>query len=368
MISKEHWGIGYLAGTGVSLSILQVWWFSIGHPPSFTSVVGTTTGVILAASLVYLAYWLAHSALEPEHVWTVTRWGAIGLAIPTVPLVVIAFGGLTATLEVDTSVLLNVAAASSVIGALFGAVTELETEHLSLLTLNRRNVVLNRVLRHDVLNDASVLLLHAERLQDEIDEPTPPVAEPIREKTEEIIELSKTAGRIDGIQDDFERHPVNVIELIDDLVTTVRNTHPSVTIETELPETAWVLADELLRTVIDNLIENAIEHNDQEPDIHVSVTEPPDHGSPVEIVVADNGPGLPDEAVEILTQDEVVTPEEAHVGGLGLWLVKWFVDAYAGELTVDSNQPRGSIVRIALPAASPPTTKSNAASASSVLK
>lgn len=356
MISKEHWGIGYLAGTGVSLSVLQVWWFLIGRPPSFTSVVGTTTGVILAASLVYLAYWLAQSALEPDHVWTVTRWGAIGLAIPTVPLVAIVFGGFNATLEVDTSVLLNVAAASSVIGALFGAVTELETEHLSLLTLNRRNVVLNRVLRHDVLNDASVLLLHAERLRDEIDEPTEPVAGPILEKTEEIIELSKTAGRIDGMQDDVERHPVNVIELIDDLVTTVRHTHPSVTIETELPETAWVLADELLRTVLDNLIENAIEHNDQPPEIHVAVTVPASHGDTVEIAVADNGPGLPDDAVGLLTQDNGVTPEEAHVGGLGLWLVKWFVDAYAGELKVESNHPRGSIVRIALPAASTATT------------
>jgi signal transduction histidine kinase len=39
--------------------------------------------------------------------------------------------------------------------------------------------------------------------------------------------------------------------------------------------------------------------------------------------------------------------------GLGLWLVKWFVDSYDGELAFDENDPRGSVVVVRLPRTEP---------------
>ena len=37
--------------------------------------------------------------------------------------------------------------------------------------------------------------------------------------------------------------------------------------------------------------------------------------------------------------------------GLGLWLVKWLVEGYGGELEIEDRAPRGSVVRLLLPAA-----------------
>lgn len=350
VISKGEWGIGYLAGTGGSLMVLIVWWFVIRAGADFTAFVGTVTGIILSLTLVYLAYWLTQSDLEDEHVWAVSRWGAIGLLIPTVPIVAIAVLGVEPALRIEPSILVNVTAASAVIGALFGAVTELEAEHKRVLAVNRRNVVLNRLLRHDLRNDAAVLLLLADNLEDEFGAAGDEFAEPIREKTGEIVELSEAARRVDDLDRDTTNQPVDVADIVREQVKTVRSTHPTVDIETDVPEEAWVRADDVLRSVIDNVVENAIEHNDRSPEVRVSVRTPDGFDDRVEVVVADNGPGIPDATAEALSRRRTSEPHDAtHQTGLGLWLVRWFVDTCDGELTIEDNDPRGTVVRIALP-------------------
>lgn len=327
-----------------------VWWFLIRDGVDFTAFVGTVTGIILSLSLIYLAYWLTQSELEDEHIWAVSRWGAVGLMIPTVPIAAIVMFGLGSSLLVEPSILVNVTAASAVIGALFGAVTELEAEHERVLAVNQRNVVLNRLLRHDLRNDAAVLQLLADDLEHELGATGDEFAEPIRRKTDEIVQLSEAARRVDELDRATTNRPVDVADVVRYQVDTARSTHPTADIETDLPEEAWVSADGLLGPVIDNLLENAIEHNDRRPQVRVSVRTPDGFGGRVEVRVADNGPGIPDATARLLSQRGTSEPSDASFGtGLGLWLVKWIVETCDGELTVEDNDPRGSVVRIALP-------------------
>ena len=350
MVSRGEWGVGYLAGTGTSLMAIIVWWFVIRSGVDFTAYVGTVTGIILSLTLVYLAYWLTQSELQDEHIWAVSRWGAVGLVIPGIPIVAIAVFGVGTTVLVEPSILVNVTAASAVIGALFGAVTELENEHERVLAVNERNVVLNRLLRHDLRNDAAVLRLLADNLEHELGEAGDVFAEPIRKKTGEIVKLSKAARRVEDLDGGTTGRPIDVAGVVRDQVNTVRSTHPEVDIETDLPDRAFVRADGLLRPVIDNVVENAIEHNDRSPKLRISVRGPDRVGGRVEFEVADNGPGIPDATVRLLSRGGSSEVKDASFdSGLGLWLVKWFVDTCDGELTVEENDPRGTVVRIALP-------------------
>lgn len=360
MISKDQGGVGYLAGTGVSLVVVLVWWFAIRPTPDLTAFVGTVTGVILAGALVYLASWLVRSDLGAGQVWAVAAWGATGLAIPTVPILAAVLLGVGAAGGVDASVLVSIAAASAVVGALFGAVTELEAEHLRVRSLHRRNVVLNRVLRHDVRNDASVVLLCTEHIEDEFGSAADPLTDPIRRKTEEIVERSRTARRIEALEDADDRRPVDLADVVAARARTERRAHPEAAIETDLPDAAWVRADDLLSAVVDNLVENAIEHADRSPVVRLSVDAPARPDGSVELRVADNGPGMPARTAELLERDGTDPRDASEVTGLGLWLVKWFVETFDGTIAVEANRPRGTVVRVRLPAAAEPPGPSDA--------
>ena len=347
-------GAGYLAGTGISLIVVLIWIFVINRQPDFTAFVGTTTVIILSLALIYLAYWLIQSELGDEHIWSVALWGAIGLMIPTIPILGMVVLGLDARIQIDSSILANIAAASAIIGALFGAVTELEDEHIRVLKLNRRNVVLNRIIRHDVRNDASLLLWFANRLEEEFAQAGNELADPIRRKTEEIIEISDIARQVEALEEDNSTRPINVVEVVDELVKTVESTHPTSEIETKLPDEAWVEADELLKTVLDNLVENAIEHNDQTPQIEIAVNTPDSINGNVEVCVRDNGPGISDEAIEVLCNQAMpASPDSLPSISLGLWLVKWIVDSYDGKLSIEKSDARGTKISFELPKAWP---------------
>lgn len=354
LTSKADLGVGYLAGTGVALISLLAYQFLSGSGSSFVGFVGTTTGLVLSVALVYLAYWLRQSDLDDDHIWSVSWWGAIGLAVPSFPALGLLVFRVETPFYLEPSILINTGAAGAVIGALFGAVTELEVEYRNVQTLYRRNVVLNRVLRHDVRNDASALLVHTQRIEDELDQAADgeTVVQPIRQKADEILALSKTAKSIDRLDRDADRQPVDVVSVVEEVVETARGVHPDADIDTDLPAEAWVHADAMLKSVIDNVVENAIEHNDRDPDIQISIRPPGGELDDVEIRVVDNGPGFHTETMRALSQfEDPGTDATLPHGGLGLWLVRWFVTAYDGELSVTDNDPRGTDVRISLPAA-----------------
>ena len=66
----------------------------------------------------------------------------------------------------------------------------------------------------------------------------------------------------------------------------------------------------------------------------------------VEVEIADNGPGIDPVEWEVVTREREVT-QLSHGSGLGLWLVTWLIEDYAGELDYTSTE-NGSIVTVRL--------------------
>ncbi|HEX9408723.1 MAG TPA: HAMP domain-containing sensor histidine kinase, partial [Methylomirabilota bacterium] len=105
-----------------------------------------------------------------------------------------------------------------------------------------------------------------------------------------------------------------------------------------------------LTQVILNLTGNAIKFTQPGGVVRVGVT---DAGTHLELVVRDNGPGIP--AADI---HRVFEPyQQAHQGrkgsGLGLAIVKELVSAHGGTIAVESEEGQGTCMTVNLPKAAP---------------
>jgi signal transduction histidine kinase len=104
--------------------------------------------------------------------------------------------------------------------------------------------------------------------------------------------------------------------------------------------------------VVTNLLANAVHHNRDAGEIHV--TTHADNGHAV-LVVADNGPGiaavhLPHIFERFYRVDKARTASAGRTG-LGLAIVKAIVDAHGGEIEAESTPGAGARFTVRLPAA-----------------
>lgn len=115
-----------------------------------------------------------------------------------------------------------------------------------------------------------------------------------------------------------------------------------------IPEDFVVYADaSLLRRVFQNLIANAISYTPRgEVVIGASVT---GEGGTVECSVRDNGEGIPEDRRSIVFDKHETDPEKEGGLGLGLAIIKTFVEAHDGVVSVESELGVGSTFRFTLP-------------------
>lgn len=228
----------------------------------------------------------------------------------------------------------------------------------------RRLEVLNRVLRHDLRNHAGVIIGNADLLIDKLSKTTR--AETIRDTANKLVELGDTVQQIEHALDrnNETTETVSLSEVLDECVRRARNEYPEADIKTEVPanENTAVCANDQIGLVFDNVIENAIEHNDATtPTVTITITSTHTFAT---VEIADNGPGLPDRERQVL--QEGTETQLKHSLGLGLWLISWIVVDSGGDVTFEDNDPHGSIVSIDLPKADSKTAETvNKRSASS---
>lgn len=127
-----------------------------------------------------------------------------------------------------------------------------------------------------------------------------------------------------------------------------------VAMENRIPSSVFVRTDqEKLDHILVNLISNGLKHAPAETGkIHVSAAK---RGELVEVCVADNGPGISAEGLsEIFQKFVTVSQGAAPVSqgtGLGLVVVRTFVEAQGGKVAVESALGKGSVFSFTVPAA-----------------
>jgi PAS domain S-box-containing protein len=232
-------------------------------------------------------------------------------------------------------------------------VTERERTRARLERQNEQLEVLNRVVRHDIRNDMTVVLSHAELLADYVDEDGKEFLDSITEHGEHAVELTKTVRELMETMLDDGPVESRAMTLPDVLVTEIEDVDAGYedaefTVDGTLPEVP-VTGNEMLSSVFRNLLNNAVQHSDVE-DTKVTVSAE-ETAETVVVSIADNGPGITD-----AQKDTIFGKGEQGMDspgtGLGLYLVYTFVDQFGGDVWVTDNDPRGAVFHVELPKAS----------------
>lgn len=248
--------------------------------------------------------------------------------------------------------------------SLVAARAGLALEHLLYqreLIANERMAALGAMagmLAHDFRGPMTVIRGYAETLTDG----GVPDTE-VRQRARLIVQMIDRLERMTAETLDFAREGARLAarawparDLLADLLATLANEVPGLEVESEveLPAGAAVSADaDKLRRVLLNLAHNAREAMRWSGRLRLSARVAP--GGLLELLVCDEGPGVPEEIRERLFEP-FVTSGKPHGTGLGLAVARRFVEDHGGRIDLLPECP-GARFRIQLPLlASPPSS------------
>jgi signal transduction histidine kinase len=197
--------------------------------------------------------------------------------------------------------------------------------------LNESIKVLNRVLRHDVLNSLTVVSMCLEMIEtrEETDKIKQKAFRAIQNSTELISKMKDVESALSsrsGLKEMDVRSILNTI--IEDFKDQI---------EINISGNGSVLADDMITSVFNNIIRNAIIHGKTDKvDIGIQ-----SKGKLTEITIRDYGVGIPKEIKEMIFKEEFCYGKNKG-SGLGLYIVKKTIERYGGDIVVEENNPRGT--------------------------
>ena len=210
----------------------------------------------------------------------------------------------------------------------------------------RRLEVLNRVLSHNLKNKMNVIEGHVALLEGEFDDDPPASLNAITDAARDLMGLAESVRETEHIigDDGSPRQSLDLIEHVVRLVNMFEDRYPDATITAVLPEEPCHVGTTGLIAAIEEAIDNAIKHDESPaPSVDVRVET---RGDWVDVEIADEGPGIPDQEIQVLEGGE--TPLN-HADRLGIWLMYWAVTKAGGRFEVGESAAGGSVVTMSVP-------------------
>ena len=199
------------------------------------------------------------------------------------------------------------------------------------------------VVTHDLKTPLSVIQGYVDILREEFE---PAYLDTIEDAVENALKLIQDVntlskldmGKISEAKEKFSIH--SILKVVAD---SARSRFRNAKIEVECrADIEYVGYAALLREAVFNLVINAFKHGASEVKIKAF-----ENDKTINISVADNGPGVPDELKDKIFDSFVKYGKGGT--GLGLSIVKRIVAMHKGRILVRDNKPKGSVFVIELP-------------------
>ncbi|WP_311170612.1 sensor histidine kinase [Halobellus ordinarius] len=349
MASRANYSGLVIAGVGFFLTR-----FTVTLTIHETSLRFYLAGVVpLSLGLGLAAFGVALTVLdvEPSLVQTTARWCVIGVGATFVLVVLTLFGTTPAGVPEFSTIrsqtyLSNFLIGGSVGGTLIGLYAARNREQRSTLRhQTHRLEVLNRLLRHEVLNSVTVIRGYASVNGEETPDAERIIkdrADTIEKTIDEVRYLTRRVGT------ETESLPIELGACLADSRQQVLQEYPNTTIAVDAPEEVLtVRANERLDHVFRQLMENAIVHTpDDDPSVEVSVTPT---ATDVRVSVRDHGTGLPESQRKILEEGEIRRFDDPGAG-FGLNIVRLLVESVGGGIETEIDE-EGTTITVILPLA-----------------
>ena len=205
---------------------------------------------------------------------------------------------------------------------------------------------------HQIKNPLAIINNAAFSLQRALRDGRPGAAQQIEIIQEEVSRADRIVTQIMGYAQLTEGR-VEKLNVVEELDRAIAQVFPAamptdIRVHREFGRTfpPLLMQRHHLSEVIVNLLKNAREAVGERGNVHITAVSRPDHS--VEIIVRDDGPGIPPDKVECIFEAYYTTKE--HGTGLGLAIVKHNVELYGGTVRVESGLGKGAAFTLVFPA------------------
>jgi len=210
-------------------------------------------------------------------------------------------------------------------------ITERKKMEDAQIKLSEALKMVNKILRHDVLNDLTVMRGSIEMYTKIKDDK---LLSNALKSIDKSVSLIKQMRELESVATSGDKlYPI-------DLKKAIYNVLEKYNIKFKVEGECTVYGDVALNSVIDNIISNAIKHGKADT-IEISMTEC-EKGNLCEIRIADNGTGIPEKI-----KDKIFTEQFAYGdnrgSGLGLYIASKTIERYGGSIWAEDNFPNGAV-------------------------
>ncbi|WP_254545371.1 sensor histidine kinase [Halomarina pelagica] len=363
-LSVDRVGPAVISGIGLILAVVE-----LEHVVKMDTPLGVVLEagfpLALACALTYAGVWLGRNRFGREETLRVIAWFAVG----TVGMLLVTAWVIVHQLirgvpfHHTAFVLTNTAIVGGIGGFVVGAYDARSERRRRALADERRNLArerertafLNHLLRHNVLNAMNVVLGRADSLSSHVDDDGRDHLGSITRCSEDVVTLVQNVSTITRVVSEERETALESVDLSETLergVENLRLAYDEAEVVARVPPGIEVWADGLLSEVFENLLLNAVQHNDDSPRVTVTASVAEDGGSAV-VSIADDGPGIPDDAKrKLFRASHAELSRSGH--GVGLVITRVLVRRYGGDIRVEDNEPTGTVFHVEL-RTTPPT-------------
>ncbi|MHA1137287.1 MAG: PAS domain S-box protein [Candidatus Thorarchaeota archaeon] len=233
----------------------------------------------------------------------------------------------------------------SIIGSvgIYEDITEQKRKEIIRLQQEREIELYSNLMRHDFANDLGLIFSYIETIQMLLQSPDEEIQSFLNSAlatVDRMVTLLKNFGRLQKIRE------VDIVDFITEISEEAQAAENNLGISVSYKKGVNPIrttAGGLISLVFMNLFRNAAQHAGDSPKVEVQVSK---NQNQIEIIVSDNGPGVPEEFQDKLFRKG--TSSKGERGGVGLQLCRQIIRQKGGSIEL-LKEKKGATFRIVLP-------------------